>query len=381
MVEKRVRKIALSLPFFLFILTSEGFHQPGILSVKSFTAKSLSVPTVRSSFKAISNDNEESPSYPTKNMSFAKVLWRFTRPHTIIGSALAIPSLHLFASPSLRQGLSSQTFISVVFAMIPSLLMNLYIVGLNQITDVEIDKINKPTLPIAAGDLSEKKAIIIVLVSLISSLAFGFHPVLGTQGLNVALWGSMILGTLYSLPPFRLKRHPILAAICIVSVRGAIINAGFFAHAKSAVLGSSALSVLGCLSERKCFLSSLFFAIFGIVIALMKDVPDVVGDAKFNIRSLTVRIGPKNVFVAMKNLLSALFLFVGASFTRAAFVESTIGGTCCRGIVGLSAFAAGLSTQKEAVGVNPEDSSMVYKYYMHLWKLFYLSYLALPFVR
>ena len=92
--------------------------------------------------------------------------------------------------------------------------------------DQAIDKINKPTLPIAAGDLSEKKAIIIVLVSLISSLAFGFHPVLGTQGLNVALWGSMILGTLYSLPPFRLKRHPILAAICIVSVRGAIINAG-----------------------------------------------------------------------------------------------------------------------------------------------------------
>jgi hypothetical protein len=33
-------------------------------------------------------------------VSFLKVLWRFTRPHTLIGSALAIPALHIFAGPS-----------------------------------------------------------------------------------------------------------------------------------------------------------------------------------------------------------------------------------------------------------------------------------------
>lgn len=151
--------------------------------------------------------------------------------------------------------------------MAPSLLMNLYITGLNQITDVEIDKINKPKLPIAAGDLSPKAANIIVTISLILSLAMGMcHPTLGSQGLNVALWASGILGTLYSLPPFRLKRFPFLAAFCIVSVRGAVINAGFYAHAKAVAFGIET-TVLSCLrNDVRCFLSSAFFAVFGIVI-------------------------------------------------------------------------------------------------------------------
>ena len=205
-----------------------------------------------------------------KSVPFPIILWRFTRPHTLIGSALAIPALHILAAPTYREAFAAKTAVSALFAMIPSLLMNLYITGLNQITDIEIDKVNKPNLPIAAGDLSPKTATIIVILSLIVSLALGVsNPVLGTQGLNIALWGSMILGTMYSLQPFRLKRFPLLAAFCIVSVRGAIINAGFYAHAKAAAFssrGSVSTTFLTCLSDRRCFLSSLFFAVFGVVI-------------------------------------------------------------------------------------------------------------------
>ncbi len=347
----------------------------------------------------MSKDNSNS-----KQLPFPIVLWRFTRPHTLIGSALAIPALHILAAPTFQQAFTKVTAISAIFAMIPSLLMNLYITGLNQITDVEIDKINKPNLPIAAGDLSPKMANVIVTISLIASLAMGVsHPVLGTQGLNVALWGSMILGTMYSLPPFRLKRFPLLAATCIVAVRGAIINAGFYAHAKAttaAIAGTAVgaglgaatgavrvvdTSVLGCLTgDARCFLSSLFFAVFGIVIALMKDVPDAAGDALFNIKSFTVRIGQKNVFTAGRRLLTALFFGVGAGFTR--FALDTSASTTptlkvCRLIVALSSFGAGISVRQKAQSVDAEDSGMVYKYYMHLWKLFYASYLVLPFAR
>ena len=38
--------------------------------------------------------------------------------------------------------------------LVAALTVNIAIVGVNQITDVEIDRINKPWLPIAAGDLS-----------------------------------------------------------------------------------------------------------------------------------------------------------------------------------------------------------------------------------
>ena len=214
-------------------------------------------------------DSENPPSSHKKKLPFPIVLWRFTRPHTLIGSALAIPALHIFAAPTLEAAFTSKSAISILYAMIPSLLMNLYITGLNQITDVEIDKVNKPNLPIAAGDLSPRAATIIVTVSLLLSLALSvLNPILSTQGLNIALWGSMILGTMYSMQPFRLKRFPLLAAFCIVAVRGTIINAGFYAHAKAAAFsyGSASVTFLDCLMENKCFLSSLFFAVFGVVI-------------------------------------------------------------------------------------------------------------------
>ena len=313
---------------------------------------------------------------------FWKVLWRFTRPHTIIGSAMAIPALHIFAAPTLQAAVQPAVLRSMVFAMFPSLLMNLYITGLNQITDVDIDKVNKPYLPIASGDLSPKVASIIVGISLVVSLLWGIsHATLGTHGLNVALWGSMILGTLYSLPPFRLKRFPFLAAFCIVAVRGAIINAGFFAHAQVAAFGTST-TVWNCLlSNSKCFLSSLFFAIFGVVIALMKDVPDYTGDALFNIRSFTVRAGPNIIFHSMRKLLTTAFVGVGAFFLRGAIQAPNPTIMISRILVCISSIAAGLSVRDKSIDVNPENSTEVYGYYMHLWKLFYLSYLVLPFVR
>ncbi len=113
----------------------------------------------------------------------------------------------------------------------------------------------------------------------------------------------------------------------------------------------------------------------------MKDVPDAIGDAMFNIRSFTVRIGQKTVFTAMRRLLSTLFIGVGAGFVKGAIEASSSTITLCRSIVALSSFAAGWSVRKEAQKVNAEDSGMVYEYYMHLWKLFYFSYLVLPFAR
>ncbi len=78
----------------------------------------------------------------TSSPSFPLVIWRFTRPHTIIGSAIAIPSIFLLAAPTYQAFFTMRTLASLIYAAVPSLFMNLYITGLNQITDVEIDKIN-----------------------------------------------------------------------------------------------------------------------------------------------------------------------------------------------------------------------------------------------
>jgi homogentisate phytyltransferase/homogentisate geranylgeranyltransferase len=198
----------------------------------------------------------------------------------------------------------------------------------------------------------------------------------------VALWGSGILGTLYSVEPFRLKRHPLLAAFCIVAVRGTIINAGFYAHARQAAFGETGATVFSCLANSlKCGRSSLFFAVFGVVIALMKDVPDVLGDESSNVRTFSVRVGQKRIFHAMRRLLTGLFVSVAAGFAQAIPAATNSVVATCRGVTAVLSLAAAWSVRKEAAPVDPEDPKQVYSYYMHLWKIFYLSYLVLPFAR
>jgi len=341
-----------------------------------------------SSYPLAATQEEDSSKIP-----FPLVVWRFTRPHTLIGSALAIPAIHMLAAPTVQSIFSANMLKSTLYAMVPALLMNLYITGLNQITDVEIDKINKPYLPIANGDLSLNNAKIIVALSLIGSLTLGIaHPLYGTNGLNFALWGSAILGTMYSLSPFRLKRFPILAAFCIVAVRGTVVNAGFYAHALAAAFSSTATSgtttVLQCLSnDLKCQLSSLFFGVFGIVIALMKDVPDIEGDKHANIRTFTVRVGQKAIFHTMRRLVSLLFYSFGLGFAGGSYlaiaqnsVESSYIPAFRAGIA-FVAFRFGWKARQEGKNVNAEDNKEVFSYYMYLWKLFYASYLVLPFAK
>ena len=45
--------------------------------------------------------------------------------------------------------------VGLLQALVPALLMNVSIVGLNQLYDVEIDKINKPYLPLASGEMTQ----------------------------------------------------------------------------------------------------------------------------------------------------------------------------------------------------------------------------------
>merc|ERR1740121_2414364 len=114
----------------------------------------------------------------------------------------------------------------------------------------------------------------------------------GSETLMGILVSSFLLGTIYSAPPLRLKRSPFLAAFCIVVVRGLIVNLGFYSYAALATNLSPGLGVGGVVFGTRCLLAGAFFAVFGLVIALMKDVPDVLGDRSANIRSLSVRLGP-----------------------------------------------------------------------------------------
>ena len=113
----------------------------------------------------------------------------------------------------------------------------------------------------------------------------------------------------------------------------------------------------------------------------MKDVPDATGDAVFKIRTFSVRLGQKAMFNLSRQMLTTLLLIVGLSFTFAGIIAETATLGLCRLFVALFSLSSFWIMREEAAKIKPEDSTMVYNYYMALWKVFYVSYLILPFAR
>lgn len=262
-------------------------------STRLFTAGDVARPIVAGSLEAIDANSLQANNVISRSFTFMKHIWNFTRPHTIVGSAASIICLYLFAVP-MQLWTTKQFFHSIMVAMLPSLLMNLYITGLNQVTDVEIDKINKPYLPIAAGQITKSEGIAVIVTSLLASM-YLIQKV--AWPLQATVIGSGVLGTVYSLPPFRLKRFPLLAAFCILVVRGTLINMGFYLQAKIDVIGASVTSARSIIqSFPESVAATVFFAVFGLVIALMKDVPDIKGDTVYKIKSFSVRLGALRIF-------------------------------------------------------------------------------------
>ena len=85
-------------------------------------------------------------------------LWRFSRPHTIIGTTVSIVALYLIATATIP-GLSVGGGLwDLWWTLVAGLAVNVYIVGINQIEDVDIDRVNKPFLPLASGEMTHEYA-------------------------------------------------------------------------------------------------------------------------------------------------------------------------------------------------------------------------------
>lgn len=293
--------------------------------------------------------------------------WKFSRPHTIIGtslSVLGIWAIALATSPvSIVEGgnaVAPQPIYSLLFAWFTCLCGNIYIVGLNQMQDVAIDRINKPHLPIASGEFSRKTGWGIVittgLIALLSSPLQGLF-------LTITVWSSVLIGTAYSLPPIRLKRFPFWASVCIFTVRGVIVNLGLFLHF-SQQFGSRTTI------PAPVWGLTLFILGFTFAIAIFKDIPDLEGDRRYNITTFTIRLGQTAVFNLARWVITACYvgmLIAGLILPsiHALFLVLSHG-------LALAAFWF-YSTQ-----VDLQQKQEITNFYQLIWKLFFLEYLIFP---
>lgn len=218
-------------------------------------------------------------------------LWKFSRPHTIIGSVVSIFTLFYIIYDTQK----IDSFFYLTIAVIIAITCNVFIVGINQVADVNIDKINKPYLPIPSGELSTKQAKIIVYTSLFISLSLALFI---SPFLFVIIAIATSIGWAYSMPPFYLKQHHISAALAIATVRGVLLNLGGFLVFNYLIHHSLEI-------PQNLKILTLFIIVFSIVISWFKDLPDIEGDAKYNIKTFAILYSPKVVLI-MGNLLVVL---------------------------------------------------------------------------
>jgi homogentisate phytyltransferase/homogentisate geranylgeranyltransferase len=144
----------------------------------------------------------------------------------MIGTMVSVFSVIWMA---MERPIYAPLFISkVLHALIPALLLNISIVGLNQLYDKRMDKINKPYLPLVTGEISTDLAL--ACISLCLSVGLYYGVTTNSASIMFTLVGSCLLGVFYSvdITGLRWKRHPILAAACIIGVRSIMVQLGFF---------------------------------------------------------------------------------------------------------------------------------------------------------
>lgn len=293
-----------------------------------------------------------------------KALYKFSRPHTIRGSILASIAGTIRALVDTPGAIANANYPvmlpTALIGMVSLLLGNVFIVGINQIYDKEIDEMNKPFLPVASGEMTKKNAWISVLSAGILGpiLVHNFFPPL----LFKLYCFGLFLGGIYSVPPIRTKKNPVLAGLTIATVRGFLLNFGVY----YAVL--DAIGAPFQWSPKVSFIAR-FMTAYATVIAVTKDLPDIEGDKAFQIDTLATRLGVKRI---AKGATACLILNYVHAIATGLVSKSASAFRTIPMVGGHLALASMLIFRYKQL--DPDSMASVKKYYKHIWDLFYLEY-------
>lgn len=283
---------------------------------------------------------------------------KFSRPHTVIGTTISIFALYAMVCQHSELEHLSILFLSVFVG----LTCNIFIVGINQIVDVELDKINKPYLPLASGEININQAKTIVYSSMVLSAisALYLSPIL-----LVIVSISMLIGWAYSCPPFSLRKHHLPAALAISLVRGLMVNIGGYLVFNILINKSYAFNL-------DIMVLSAFIIAFSIVIAWFKDLPDMEGDEQFKIKSLAILYSPRFTLIAGNLLI--LLAYVFSLYKYASLLESSHYLILFIGhIILMALFTLNLLVLKT---LNKQTAKT---YYKRFWLFFFAEYILYLF--
>jgi len=210
----------------------------------------------------------------------ASLLLEFSRPFTLVAPALGFASgaaTAIGAAP--REAWSTDLLLYPLVGLVMAAVLNAASNALNQIYDLEIDRVNKPKRPLPSGRLSRDEAWVFTAVAYVVALALAWLVAPG--GRHECFWivlATTAITVLYSVPPFRTKRLGIWANVTIAIPRGVLLK----------VAGWSAVKTI--LGVEPWFIGAIF-GLFLLGASTTKDFADMEGDARGGCRTLPIVYG------------------------------------------------------------------------------------------
>ena len=171
--------------------------------------------------------------------------------------------------------------------------------ALNQIYDLEIDRVNKPKRPLPSHRLSLAEAWTFTSITYAIALALAWFVQPG--GRHECFWivlAASAITVLYSAPPFRTKRLGIWANVTIAIPRGVLLKVAGWSAVKTVV------------AIEPWFIGGIF-GLFLLGASTTKDFADMAGDARGGCRTLPIIYGVRRAAWMISPSFVLPFLLIG----------------------------------------------------------------------
>jgi 4-hydroxybenzoate polyprenyltransferase len=282
-----------------------------------------------------------------------------SRPFTLVAPALGFASgAATAAGAAPREAWSAQLLLYPCLGLVMAAVLNAASNALNQIYDLEIDRINKPGRPLPSGRLTLHDAWAFTYAAYAAALALAW--LVAPAGRHECFWIVVIatvITVLYSAPPFRTKRLGIWANVTIAIPRGVLLK----------VAGWSAVKTI--LGAEPWFIGAIF-GLFLLGASTTKDFADMEGDARGGCRTLPIIYGVRRAAWMISPSFVVPFLMIAA-------------GTRLRILTGTPALLYLLSAVMTAYGIyvcylmlrRPEDLAVEENHvsWAHMYRMMFVA--------
>ena len=202
------------------------------------------------------------------------------RPFTLVAPALGFMSGALTAvGAAPREVWTSSLLVPPILGSLMAATLNAGNNALNQIYDLEIDRVNKPRRPLTSGRLTIAQARRFTSITYLLSLVLAWMVAPG--GRHECFWlvvVAVMCTFIYSVPPLRTKRLGIWANVTIAIPRGTLLK----------VAGWSSVKTI--MSIEAWYIGAIF-GLFLLGATTTKDFADMEGDRLGGCRTLPIQFG------------------------------------------------------------------------------------------